>query len=69
MASQVPTFYNGELYKPECHYMRGPGPAWRDRQRSLKQARQDGSDSRLAVANNEQTRVSPDTLGALFGAK
>ncbi len=67
MASQTPTYYNGELYKPECHYMRGPGPACKAKEkRSSSKQPPHGSDSRLAVASSGLTRVSPDPLSALL---
>jgi hypothetical protein len=50
-----------DSYKPELHYMRGPGPAWKEKHGSLQPY--DGRDSRLVVAaRSGQTRVSPDTL-------
>jgi hypothetical protein len=52
-----------DSYKPELHYMRGPGPAWKEKHGSLQPY--DGRDSRLAVApSSVQTRVPPDTLSA-----
>ena len=52
-------------YEPAKHYMRGPGPACRAKERSSSQ-QADGSDSRLVVADSDLPRVSPDSLGALL---
>lgn len=61
----IPRYYDGKLYHPWKHFMRGPGPACRAKRSSLSQ-QENGGGSRLAVTGNEQTRVSPDTLGALL---
>lgn len=51
-------------YKPELHYMRGPGPRWHEKHSSSQQ-KNDGRDCSLAVApSSDQTRVPPDTLSA-----
>jgi hypothetical protein len=49
-------------YRPELHYMRGPGPKWHAKHGSLQQ--NDGRGSRLVVAPSDMTRASPDTLSA-----
>lgn len=68
VASQTPTYYDGELYKPECHYMRGPGPAWRNKQRSLRHPQNGGSFPRIADSSGT-AKVAPDTLGALLSPR
>lgn len=65
MASQAPTYYDGELYRPECHYMKGPGPASRAKRSSLPHT--NGSDSRLVGAPTAARPESrPDALSALL---
>lgn len=45
-------------YEPAKHYMRGPGPAWHEKQRSLQQ--HGGSFPRV-VGVNGTAKVAPDT--------
>ncbi len=48
-------------YRPERHYMRGPGPKWQAKHSSSKQQQtQDGGDSRVVGASTGQTRATPD---------
>lgn len=51
----------GPRYRPEMHYMRGPGPKWQAKHSSSKQQQaQDGGDSRVVGASTGQTRATPD---------
>lgn len=53
--------YDGKLYHPERHYMRGkPGPAHQSKESSLQQT-QDGSRSPRTVDSSGPARVAPDT--------
>lgn len=54
------------LYRPEKHYMRGPGPACKANLCSSQQM-QSGGDSRFVVASSDQTRATPDTRSKQCG--